>query len=252
VQSDSDSPSEKNRGYWNRDSGAYQQMHGQGLEERALAWGVWRIPESELRVLGEVAGRDVLELGCGGAQWSAALAARGARAVGMDLSERQLAHAAGRLRALGARVPLVQGDAERAPFASASFDVVFCDHGAMSFARPEPAVAEAARLLRPGGVFAFCMASLLHDLCADPVTQRVEPRLELAAFEPLVLDDGQSVCHQLLHGEWIRVFRRHRFVVEDLIELRPPPGATTTYADFVPLEWARRWPAENVWKLRRA
>jgi hypothetical protein len=38
--------------------------------------------------------------------------------------------------------------------------------------------------------------------------------------------------------------------VTDLIELRPPAGASTTY-DFVTLEWARRWPSEEVWKARK-
>ena len=46
---------------------------------------MWQLPESELRVLGDVSGRDVLEFGCGAAQWSIALAAQGAR-VGDDLS----------------------------------------------------------------------------------------------------------------------------------------------------------------------
>ncbi|MGI9184330.1 MAG: RNA polymerase sigma factor [Solirubrobacteraceae bacterium] len=44
---------------------------------RPDAWGVWQRPESELNVLGDVAGRDVLELGCGAAQWSIALRERG-------------------------------------------------------------------------------------------------------------------------------------------------------------------------------
>ena len=58
-----------------------------------MAWGVWQIPEAELHVLGDVDGRDILELGCGAAQWSIALAQAGARPVGLDLSDRQLEHA---------------------------------------------------------------------------------------------------------------------------------------------------------------
>jgi hypothetical protein len=54
---------------------------------------------------------------------------------------------------------------------------------------------------------------------------------------------------QLGYGAWIRLLRSHGFVVEDLIELRPQPNATTTY-DLAPLEWARRWPAEHIWKAR--
>src|SRR6202011_4439836 len=106
-------------------------------------------------VLGEVRGKDVLELGCGAAQWSIALALLGARCVGLDNSERQLAHARRLMSEAGVTFPLVHASAEDVPLPAASFDVVFCDHGAMSFADPERTVPEAARLLRPGGLFAF-------------------------------------------------------------------------------------------------
>ncbi|MDX1650281.1 MAG: methyltransferase type 11, partial [Myxococcota bacterium] len=65
------------------------------------------------------------------------------------------------------------------------------------------------------------------------------------------IDDGDTVSFQLPYGAWIRLFRAHRLAVEDLVELRPPPDASTTYADYVPHAWARRWPAEHVWRLRR-
>jgi hypothetical protein len=70
-------PIQKNRIDWNRSSDDYQLRHGDVLKDRALAWGIWRIPESDLRVLGDVGGQEVLELGCGAAQWSIALAERG-------------------------------------------------------------------------------------------------------------------------------------------------------------------------------
>jgi SAM-dependent methyltransferase len=106
------------------------------------------------------------------------------------------------LEASGVRLALVHGDAERAPFASASFDLIFCDHGAMSFVRPEPAVAEAARLLRPGGLFALCMASRLRDLCWDPALDRVDARLAVDHFDLFQLHDDDSICHQLPYGAW--------------------------------------------------
>ena len=86
-----------NRRLWNEDADDYQRRNAPQIRDQAftghLAWGLWNIPEVELGVLGEVAGKDVLEFGCGGAQWSTALARNGARPVGFDLSERQLAHA---------------------------------------------------------------------------------------------------------------------------------------------------------------
>ena len=84
----------RNRASWDAYSDEYQARHGDQLAgSGGLAWGTTQIPESELRVLGDVAGRDILEFGCGAAQWSIALAKLGARPVGLDLSERQLEHA---------------------------------------------------------------------------------------------------------------------------------------------------------------
>jgi ubiquinone/menaquinone biosynthesis C-methylase UbiE len=246
------SPARTNRAYWDETSDAYQQMHGEILERTPLAWGVWRIPESELAVLGDIRDRDVLELGCGAAQWTFELARCGARAVGVDLSARQLAHAREHRERCASPTHLVQADAEKLPFAGESFDVVFCDHGATSFARPSETVAEASRVLRRGGLFAFCISTPLRDICWDPQTDTTTSRLTEDYFTLGELRDDTSVCYQLPYGEWIRLFRCHSLIVEDLIELRPPPDAATTYAGYVPLEWARRWPAENIWKLRKA
>lgn len=239
--------SNRNRAFWNASSASYQREHGRVLTAQAMAWGVWRIPESTLHVLDPIEGRDVLELGCGAAQWTAALRRAGARATGFDLSDHQLGHA--RAQAPGA--PLVQGNAERLPFRNDAFDIVFCDHGATTFAVPEATVAEAARVLRPSGLFAFCMSTPLRDICFDPAAGGVTRSLATDYFGLTSLDDGQSVEYQLPYGDWIRLFRRHHLVVEDLIELHPPADAATTFADYVPLEWARRWPAEHIWKLRK-
>src|SRR5215469_13894586 len=83
----------RNRERWDRQSDSYQAEHGKEISARPDAWGAWRVPEADLRILPDVAGKDVLELGCGGGQWSMWLAGRGARVVGLDLAGRQLAHA---------------------------------------------------------------------------------------------------------------------------------------------------------------
>jgi SAM-dependent methyltransferase len=81
----------RNRAWWDADSERYQAVQGQQLREAGgSAWGVWQIPEAELRILGDVAGLTTVELGCGAAQWSIALAKAGATAIGVDLSEAQL------------------------------------------------------------------------------------------------------------------------------------------------------------------
>ena len=200
--------------------------------------------------LGDVSDLDVLELGCGAAQWSIALTGRGARCVGLDASARQLEHAARNLADAGMDFPLVHSQAESLPFDDATFDVVFCDHGAIGWSDPLVLVPEAARVLRPGGLLAFSMVTPFLD-CFWTAEDQVSERLQRDYFGLHAFSDDDGTTHyQLPYGEWIRLFRRAGLEVEDLVELQPPEGATTSY-DLAPLAWARRWPAEHVWKARR-
>ena len=237
---------------WDSFSEEYQRSHGGQLAESAgNAWGTAQLPESEFQVLGDVADRDVLELGCGAAQWSIALARRGARVVGLDVSGRQLEHARRLMAEAGVEFRLVHASAEDVPLPDASFDIVFCDHGAMTFADPYLTVPEVARLLRPGGLFAFSHHSAFETVCWPLGAAEVGDRLVLDYFGMHAIDDGEETVFQLPYGEWIGLFRANGFVVEDLIEPRPPLGATSTYRSDEALAWARRWPAESLWRLRR-
>jgi hypothetical protein len=65
------------------------------------------------------------------------------------------------------------------------------------------------------------------------------------------IDDGEDVSFQLPYGEWIRLFRANGFAIEGLIEPRPAADATSSYRSATELAWARRWPAECIWRLRR-
>ena len=144
-------------------------------------------------------------------------------------------------------------DGEHPPFAAASFDVVFCDHGAMSFCDPDRSVPEAARLLRPGGRFVFSHLTPLVYLTWDDDAQRQSRRLNGEYFGMRRFDYGEgTVDFQIGYGEWIRLFRGCGLVVDDLVELRAPKGATTTSTETVPYKWARRWPAEQIWILRKS
>jgi SAM-dependent methyltransferase len=246
-----DSDAARNRAHWDAKSDKYQREHASQLNEKPCAWGVWALPEAELNILGDVAGKDVLEFGCGAAQWSIFLAKRGARPVGLDNSARQLEHARRLMGEAGVEFPLVHSPAEQTPLPDASFDIVFCDHGAMSFTDPGQSVPEAARLLRPGGLFAFNTMSTLMHLCLGRL-EHVTTSLQLSYFQDLGRFEYEGeISYHLAYGDWIRLFRRSGFQVEDLIELRPPQDAVTTYGDYVSPDWARRWPAENIWKLRR-
>jgi SAM-dependent methyltransferase len=242
-----------NRAAWNSDADEYQARNGPFIETRGgMAWGVWQIPENELRILGELAGRDVLELGCGAAQWSIALARAGAHPVGLDLSDRQLEHARRLMAEAAVDFPLVHASAEAVPLPDRSFDIVFCDHGAMTFADPYLTVPEVARLLRPGGLFAFSHASAFLDMTWPDDAQHAGDRLTRDYFGMHRLEYADEIAFQLPYGEWIRLFRANGFEILDLIEPRPAEDATSSYRDETERDWSRRWPAESIWRLRRA
>ena len=243
----------KNKEMWNATSDKYEADHASVLVgEHAMAWGNWRVPEAELHVLGEVAGKDTLEFGCGAARWSIALAQRGARPVGLDISSQQLSHTRTLMQEAGVSFPLIETNAEDVPLPDASFDIVFCDWGAMTFCDPYRTVPEAARLLRSGGLFAFMMASPVSALCLDRQAGQFGQALLNDYFDMHRIEWDNEVDFQLPYGEWIRLFRRYGFIVEDLIEIHPASSATSTYLNAAERAWARRWPMENIWKLRTA
>jgi SAM-dependent methyltransferase len=243
----------RNRAAWDAKSDEYQELHREFIGRTEPRWGMWQLPESELQILGDVAGKDVLEYGCGAAQWSILLARAGARPVGLDNSGRQLEHARRLMEEAGVDFPLVHASAGEAALEEGSFDVVFCDHGAMTFADPFATVPEVARALRPGGLFAFSHSTPLALLCYDEEadTMGTELKRDLFGLHRLAWPDDEPVEFNLPTGEWIALFRASGFLVEDLVEVQPPEGTSSTYRSAEETAWARRWPMEQIWKLRR-
>jgi SAM-dependent methyltransferase len=216
-------------------------------------WGIWHVPEADLRVLPPVAGRDVVELGCGTAYQSAWLARRGARVVALDLSRAQLATARTLQRELGPVFPLVRANAEHAPLRDASFDLAISEYGACLWCDPYRWVPEAARLLRDDGLLVFLTNATLMTLATRdeddvPATDRL--RRTQFGLHRVQWPGHDEVEFHLGHGDWIRCLRANGFEVENLVEIRPPDGATTRYR-FVTLDWAQRWPSEEIWVARR-
>jgi SAM-dependent methyltransferase len=243
---------ERNRAFWDRESDSYQERHRDHIGRPELRWGLWQLPESELGILGDVAGRDILELGCGAAQWSILLELAGARPVGIDNSERQLDHAREALAAAGVDFPLIHAAAEEIPLPDASFDIVFADHGANRFADPAHWMPEAARLLRPGGLLAFNGSTPFEVMCWNDSAERMEPFLHLDYFGlHRTEDDDGPVQFELPYGNWIRLFRANGFEILEVREIQPPPDAVSTYRNREETEWARKWPMEQIWRARR-
>ena len=241
----------QNREFWDRQSDWYHERNAAFIAA-GRAWGLWQIPEDELGVLGDVSGLDVLELGCGAAEWSRALAGQGARVTGLDNSDERLAHARRAVEEAGLDIRLIHASAESIPLPDGSFDVVMADWGAPTFADPHLFVPEVARVLRPGGLFAFSGATPLAWMAWDEKADGWDERLQRDYFGMHRWDDPDgSVEFNLPIGEWIRLFRTNGLEIEDLLEVRPPDGATSTYRDEAATAWARRWPMEQIWRVRK-
>jgi SAM-dependent methyltransferase len=228
------------------------------LARRAWAaeptWGIFGVPESDVGLLPDgLEGATVAELGCGTGYVSAWLARCGARPVAIDPSPSQLGIARACQEEFGLSFPLVRAAGEQAPLRTGAFDIVISEYGAAIWADPYRWIPEAARLLRPGGELVFLGNSSLLVLCTPdeddvPATNQLLRRQ--FGMHRFTWPDDPTVEFHLSHGDWIRLLRGSGFDVEDLIEIRPPEDATTTYG-FVTVDWAREWPCEEVWRARR-
>jgi SAM-dependent methyltransferase len=153
----------------------------------------------------------------------------------------------------GIEFPLVEAAAEEVPLPDSSFDLALSEYGASIWADPYEWIPEAARLLRPGGRLVFLRNSTLVILCqpVDPpaTDQLVRPQRGLHRID---WPDTGGIEFHLGHGDWIDLLRANGFEVDRLLELFAPDDAESHgYYDFVTAEWARKWPAEEIWVARK-
>lgn len=216
---------------WDRYADEYQATHGAFLGDVGFVWGPEGLTEADAGALGTLAGRDVLELGSGAGQCSRWVRAQGGRAVGLDLSFRQLQHGLRIDAETGVAVASVQATATALPFADDSFDVVFCSFGALQFvADIEVCVAEVARVLRPGGRFVF---SITHPtrwaFPDDPGEAGLVASQSYWDRTPYVeVDDATGAVTYVEHhrtlGDWVALLTAAGFALTTLLEPEWPEG----------------------------
>jgi len=239
-----------NRALWTKTNAEYTDRNAVASWRRERSWGMWKIPDAELGIFGDVAGLDVVELGCGTAYVSAWLARAGARPVGVDITPAQLATARRCMEETGIEFELVEADAAATGLPDTSADLVVSEYGASIWVDPYRWIPEAARLLRAGGRLVFMCNSTLVILCSPddhPVVETLQ-----RAQKGMHRFEWDGVEFHLAHGERIDLLRANGFELERLVELYAPPDAKDhPYYDFVSAEWAKRWPAEEIWVCRK-
>jgi SAM-dependent methyltransferase len=244
----------RNRAFWNGLAAEYAESGHHHWGQTEPTWGRWGVPEAQLNVLPpRLAGLNAIELGCGTAYVSAWLARRGARPVGIDNSEAQLATAKALQTEFALEFPLLHGNAEEVPLPNASFDLAISEYGASIWCDPYRWIPEAARLLRPGGQLVFLVNGVLAMLCEPDEEDGVagdrllRPYFGMHRFE---WSTDDSVEFHLPHGQMIALLQANSFEIQELIEIRPPDGSTTRYPNNT-LAWSQSWPCEEIWKARK-
>jgi SAM-dependent methyltransferase len=245
----------KNRAAWSKMAPDWVSPGRRSWSTSTITWGIWSLPETAIGALGDLErlqGKDTIELGCGTAYFSAWLAKFGANPVGIDITPAQIESARAFQKEFGIDFPIIEGSAEEVPLPDSSFDLAISEYGASIWCDPHKWIPEAARLLRPGGVLVFLRNATLAVLCM-PESGPATPDLKRDYFgmHKIEWDDDGSVEFQIPTGEMIRLLRKCNFEVEDLIELQAPETSSKTWFDYMPLEWARRWPSEEIWVARK-
>jgi SAM-dependent methyltransferase len=244
---------ERNRAAWERWAPKYIAAALEAWQEDEIRWGIWGVPESELRLLeGVEPGSDVIELGCGTAAISAGLARRGLRPVGVDIARPMLEAAARLEQDFGLRFALLCANAERLHYDDASFDCAISEYGASLWCDPHRWVPEAHRVLRPGGRLIFITNSAFLMACTPADGGPVGEQLVRDYFssDRVEFPGDEAVEFHATHGDWVRLLGASGFVLEDLIETRPSAHATPRF-EFASTEWSRRWPSEDIWVARK-
>lgn len=251
-----DSDAVANRDYWDARAHEWVSRGEANWAAPAPNWGLHNVPEEELRLLPEsLAGSSSIELGCGTAYVSAWLVRRGAQAVALDNSERQLATARRLSADHGMPIRFVHGDAQRLPFEDESFDFAITEYGAVTWCDPHRWVAEAARVLRVGSRMVVLGGSPWLTVCtpidgalADTWLHRDYFGLGRVDWREVEFDPG-GVSHDLPVSEWFALFAGTGFRVERFLEIQAPEGSGDSA--YVTAAWARRFPAEQAWVLTR-
>ncbi|MDQ3822517.1 MAG: class I SAM-dependent methyltransferase [Actinomycetota bacterium] len=244
----------RNRASWTKANAEYTDRRARDAwAQEEITWGMCRARESDVAVLPDVHGRDVVELGCGTAYFGAWLKRRGARrVVGVDVTPAQLETARRVDAEFRLGLELVEGNAEETGLPGGSFDVAVSEYGASIWCDPYRWVPEAARLLRPGGELVFLRNATLAILCAtdDGGTSETLQRPQ-RGLHRLDWEDERTTEFHLGHGDWVRLLTANGFELRDLVELYAGEDTPDHTYYAWSREWAERWPWEEIWRARR-
>jgi SAM-dependent methyltransferase len=246
-----------NRADWDREADSYQREHGDFLRDVGFVWSPEGLDEAEVHLLDDVAGQWVLEVGCGAAQCSRWLLTRGAKAVGVDLSFRQLQHSRRIDAGTSMRVPVVCASVSALPLADETFDVACSAFGALPFVVDlHGALSEVRRVLTPGGRFVFSVVHPMRRMFLDD-PHRSGLKVARSYFDRSsyveLSGSGEPAYVEPHHtlGDWVEAITTSGLLIERLVEPEWPRNHTRIWGGWGP-DRGLLLPGTAVWVTRRA
>lgn len=246
-----------NRSWWDSSAREYYAEHGAFLGDAGFVWGPEGWTEAELNLLGATPGQRILEIGGGAGQCGRWLASeRGATVVCSDLSLGMLEVGRQIEESHGIRLPLVQCDATRLPFADESFDTVFTSYGAVPFVADSAGLlAEAARVVRPGGRVVFSTTHPFRWAFPDvPGAAGLTATMSYFDRTPYVETDDHGRLayaeHHRTMGDRVRELVAAGLVLKDVVEPEWPARNEQEWGGWSPLR-GRVFPGTAIFVCRR-
>jgi len=243
------------RAVWNKITPHYQKEHQ--IPTDFVHYGPHCPNEDQLQLTGDVRGKHVLEIGCGGGQCSIAFAKRGAVVTGIDLSDKQIEFARRLAKQEGVEAEFLQGNVEDlSAIRDESQDLVFSAYALQFVEHMDRCFAEVARVLRHEGLFIF---SLDHPFwyCLAENDLRIESSYFDGTYWYRWEQEGMSsrprvTEHHRTLGEWYRLLLGAGLEVLEIVEPEPVErGSGQDWGDCYAPERQRMVPATIIWKARK-
>ncbi len=240
------------RDHWNKTSSDYQKQYLVPTE--VVQYAIYGPTEGDLNLLGDVNGKKMIELGCGGVQSSIVFAKRGAICTGVDMSMEQLKYAKDLVEKSGVEVKLIEGDIEDLHMLEDnSFDIAFSIYAFDFIQNLQKAIGETYRILKNQGIFVFTVQHPFFNLMGDV---RKDLKVKFNYFvRKEICNETSGIIIEYFNptiGDWINGLIDAGFIIMKVLEPEPIKDRINTILEGYPIDKVSKIPSTIIIKARKS